>query len=65
MEDDGNDLIAVSAIISTFLIERILINDESVVEVLRWKAFKKMGLDENQLRSTGLIYGFANQPINS
>ena len=65
MQDSGNDPIAVSAIINTFLIERILIDDGSAVEVLMWKAFKEMGLEENQLKPSGLIYGFANQPIRS
>ena len=60
MEENGNDLIAVSAIISTFLVERILVDDRSIVEVLIWKAFKEMGLDKNQLRHIGPIYGFVN-----
>ena len=63
MKDNGNDLIAVSAIISTFLVERILVDDGSVVEVLMWKAFKEMGLDESQLRPTRLIYDFSNPLI--
>ena len=47
VEDNGNDLIAVSAIINTYLVERILIDDGSVGKVLMWKAFKEMRLDEN------------------
>ena len=47
MEDNGNDSIMVSAIISTFLVQRILVDDGSVVDVLIWKAFKEMGLDKN------------------
>ena len=43
--------------------ERILIDDGSVVEVLMWKAFKEMRLEESQLKPSGPIYGFANQPI--
>ena len=43
--------------------ERILIDDGSAVEVLMWKAFEEMGLEESQLKSSGPIYGFANQPI--
>ena len=39
VEDNGNDLIAISAVINTFLVKRILIDDGSVVEVLMWKAF--------------------------
>ena len=43
--------------------ERILIDDDSAVEVLIWKAFQEMGLEESQLRPSEPIYGFANQPI--
>ena len=63
VQDSGNDPIAVSAIINTFLVERILIDDGSAVEVLMWKAFKKMELEESQLKPSGPIYGIANQPI--
>ena len=63
VQDSGNDPIAVSAIINTFLVERILIDDGSAVEVLMWKAFKEMGLEESQLKPSGPIYDFANQPI--
>ena len=65
MQDNGNDPIAVSAIINTFLVERILIDDGSIVEVLMWKAFQGMGLDENQLRPVGPIYEFFNQSIQA
>ena len=64
LEDSGNDPIAISAVINNFLVERILVDDGSVVEILMYEAFKKMGLDESLLRLTGPIYGFANQPIN-
>ena len=63
VQDSDNDPIAVSAIINTFLVERILIDDGSAVEVLMWKAFKEIGLEESQLKPSGPIYGFANQPI--
>ena len=33
------------------------------VEMLMWKAFQEMRLDESQLKLSGSIYGFANQPI--
>ena len=39
VQDNGNDPIAVSTVINTFLVERILIDDDSAVEVLMWKAF--------------------------
>ena len=42
-----------------------MVDDESVVEVLMWKAFKEISLDENQLKPTRSIYGFANQPIRA
>ena len=60
VQDNGIDLIIVSAIINTFLVERILIDDGSVVEVLLWKAFQEMGSDESQLRPSRPIYGFDN-----
>ena len=61
VEDNGNDSIAILGVISTFLVERILVDDGSAVEVLMWKFFKEMGLDENQLKPTGIIYDFFNQ----
>ena len=63
VQDIGNDPIAVSTIINTFLVERILIDDGSAVEVLIWKAFKEMGLEKSQPKPSRPIYGFANQPI--
>ena len=60
IKDSGNDPIAISIIINNFLIKRILVDDGSVVEVLMYEEFKRMGLDENLLRSIGLIYEFAN-----
>ena len=43
--------------------ERIRVNDESVVEVLMYDAFKRMCLDESLLRIVGMIYGFVDQLI--
>ena len=63
VQDNGNDPITVSAIINTFLVERILIDDGNAVEVLMWKAFQEMDLDESQLKPSRPIYGFSNQPI--
>ena len=63
MQDDGNNPIAVSIVINIFFVERILIDDGSAVEVLMWKMFQEMGLDESQLKPSGPIYGFANQSI--
>ena len=53
VQDSGNDPIAISTIINTFLVERILIDDGSAVEVLMWKVFKEMGLEESQLKPSG------------
>ena len=41
VEDNGNDLIDIFLVITTFLVERIFVDDGSAVEVLIWKAFKK------------------------
>ena len=45
VQDDGKDPIVVSAVINTFLVERILFDDGSAVEVVMRKAFQEMGLD--------------------
>ena len=63
LEDNGNNPIVISSIIDNFLVERILVDNGSAVEILIYDAFKNMGLDESILRPTGLIYGFTNQPI--
>ena len=60
IEDNDNDPIAISAMINNFLVEKNLVDDGSAVEILMYEAFKKMGLNESLLRSTRLIYGFAN-----
>ena len=65
VQDSGNDPIAISTIINRFLVKRILIDDGSALEVLIWKAFQGMGLDESQFRPARPIYGFANQPIRA
>ena len=65
LEDNGNDLILISAIINNYLVERILVDEDNAVEVLMWDAFKKMGLDKSMLRSARPIYGFTNQPIRA
>ena len=60
VEDNGNDFIVISSIINNFMVERILIDDRSIIEVL---IFRKMGLNESLLRPTWPIYGFTNQSI--
>ena len=47
VEDNSNNLIVVSSIINTFLVERILIDDGSAMELLMWKDFQEMGLDKS------------------
>ena len=63
LKDNGNHPIVISSIIKKFLVERILVDGGSAVEVLIFDAFKKMRLDDSILRPTGPIYGFANQSI--
>ena len=53
VQDNCNDPIVVSAVINTFLVKRILIDDGSAVKVLMWKAFQEMDLEESQLRPSG------------
>ena len=65
VKDSGNDLITILAIISIFLVKRILVDDGSVVEVLMWKAFKEINLDESLLKPIGSIYGFTSQSIRA
>ena len=47
LKDNGNDTIVIYSIINNFLVERIFVDDGSVVKVLMYDAFKKMGLDES------------------
>ena len=39
--DNGNDPIVISTIVGSYLMERILIDNNSVVEALMYEAFKK------------------------
>ena len=63
LNDNNNDPIVICFVINNFLVDRILVNDRSVVKVLIYNAFKKMKLDESLLRPVGSIYDFANQLI--
>ena len=65
VEDNSNDLIVVFSIINNYLVERILVDNGSAIEVLMWDAFKKMGLDKSLLKPATPIYEFANQPIKA
>ena len=59
LENNSNNPIVISSIINNFLVERILIDDGSALEVLIYDALKKKGLDEKLLKLPGPIYGFA------
>lgn len=48
--------------VADFEVKRILVNNKSVVEVLSWEAYQKMGLKEQALSKAGLLYSFANHP---
>ena len=43
----------------------IIVDNGSAMEVLIWKAFKEMNLNESLLKPTGPIYDFMNQPIRA
>ena len=60
IEDNENDPIAISALINNFFIERILVDDRSVVEVLMYEALERISLDESLLRPAESIYNFVN-----
>lgn len=59
----GNDPLVVSVTITGFQVKRILIDTDSVVEVLSWQAFKHMGLKDSTLKQSSSIYGFRNQLV--
>ena len=63
VEDNSNDSIAISTVITICLVERILLDDGSALELLMWEAFKGINLNESLLRPAEPIYGFANQLI--
>ena len=63
MDDNGNDPIIILAVINNFRVDRILVEDGSVMEMLIYDTFKKMNLDESLLRLVGPIYDFDNQLI--
>ena len=55
MDDDSNDPIVISIFINNFGVDRILVDDGSIIKVLIYDTFKKMNLDESLLRPVGLI----------
>ena len=63
VENNDNDPIVISFVINNFMVEIILVDDRSAIEILIFDPFKKMGLDENLLRPVGPIYAFTNQLI--
>lgn len=46
-----------------FKVKRILVDNGSMVEVLSWDAYQKMGLKEQALSKASLLYGFMNHPV--
>ena len=48
--DNDNDPIVVSIIIGNYQVQRVLIDDESTVEILSYDVFRKMGLDDSSLK---------------
>ena len=40
VKDNGNYLIAISVVINNYLVEKILVDDGSAIEILMWDAFK-------------------------
>ena len=63
IEDNDNDPIVISFVINNFRVDRIPVDDGSLVEVLIYDTFKKMNLDESLLRPAESIHGFANYSI--
>lgn len=62
-QDAGNDAIGVSAMISNFKVNRILVDAGSYVEVITYKAYQQLKLADENISPMGPIFGFANQPI--
>ena len=48
--DNDNDPIVVSIIIGNYQVQRVLIDDGSIVEILSYDVFRKMGLDDSSLK---------------
>ncbi|KAK5774952.1 hypothetical protein PVK06_042816 [Gossypium arboreum] len=61
--EDRNDPMIVVETIARFKVKRILIYSGSIVEVLTWDAYLKIGLKEQDLRRMSLLYGFANHLV--
>ncbi|KAH1129317.1 hypothetical protein J1N35_000695 [Gossypium stocksii] len=53
----------VSAIVVDLKVKKILVDSGSIVEVLSWEAYRKMGLKEHPLSKASKLYGFMNNPI--
>ncbi|KAK5824923.1 hypothetical protein PVK06_019712 [Gossypium arboreum] len=52
-----------STTIVGFEVKRILMDSGSAAEVLTREAYQKMGLKEQALKRTSLLYGFANHLV--
>lgn len=62
MKEIDDDPILISTDKNT--IRRILIDDESVVKILSYDVYQKLGLRDNDLKSTKPIYIFGKNFIN-
>ncbi|KAK5825684.1 hypothetical protein PVK06_020542 [Gossypium arboreum] len=48
--------------IEGFEVKKILVDNDRVVEVLSWRAYKKMSLKVQPLSATNPLYSFVNHP---
>ncbi|KAH1092395.1 hypothetical protein J1N35_019652 [Gossypium stocksii] len=64
-DEDGNDSMVAFTMIVGFEVKRILVDSGSVVDVLSWEAYQKMGLKEQALSKASLLYGFRNSPVKA
>ena len=59
-----NNPLVVTAIIENLNVHRTLVDDGSLVDILYLEAFKKIGLDQRDLKpSTSPLFGFTNDYI--
>ncbi|KAG6682446.1 hypothetical protein I3842_13G141900 [Carya illinoinensis] len=58
------DALVVTLLVANYTTKRILVDNESLTDVLSWDAFTKMGIDPSQLRpSPTLLKGFSSDAI--
>ncbi|KAH1072011.1 hypothetical protein J1N35_024339 [Gossypium stocksii] len=61
-DEEENDPMVVTTTIAEFKVKMILVDSGSVVEVLTWDMYQKMGLKEQALKKVSSLYDFANHP---